>query len=326
MLPGTIVLAVLAALASKVAVSVWQQSRRPRVLCLMYHRLAPRRECESIQGVNRHYTVPVEEFEKQIAYLKQERFRFLTADEASRFSRRKLELDQPAVMLTFDDGCVSVFEAALPILQRHGVPATAFITTDPTAYIFDYGQRRLSRDELSTLDRANVRCESHAVTHRPLMQLTDEELTAELADSKSELQQVLGREVKYLSAPGNWVDQRVVRLAKQSGYEAIWVSEPGSLQRGSNPFGLPRLNVDGTASIKQFAASLTPWGVAQRSLVYAAKSLPKRLLGPRLWYSLRSQLLRCVPGGYLSFARWRVIVTVPVVFLTIAVLWKALLG
>jgi peptidoglycan/xylan/chitin deacetylase (PgdA/CDA1 family) len=314
----------LAALAGKAALVVWQQSRRPHVLCLMYHRLARRRDCKGIQGVNRHYTVAVEELEAQVSYLKKEGFRFLTADEASRFARGKLALEKPAVMLTFDDGCVSVFEAALPVLQRHSVPATAFITTDPASYVFGYGQRRMSYDELRGVERAGVRCESHGVTHRPLLQLSNEELTAELITSKSELQEVLGREIKFLSAPGNWIDRRVVRLAKQAGYEAIWVSEPGAVRPDSNPFGLPRLNVDGTATLDQFAASMTPWGVAQRNLVYTAKLLPKRLAGPRLWYSLRSRLLPWVPGGYLSFARWRLIVTVPVIFLALVILLKAL--
>jgi peptidoglycan/xylan/chitin deacetylase (PgdA/CDA1 family) len=324
---GWVFVGVLAALAAKVATVVWRQSRRPRALCLMYHRLAGRRECERmIQGVNRHYTVPVEELENQISYLKNEGFRFLTAEEASRFARRKQKLEQPAVLLTFDDGCVSVFEAALPVLRRHGVPATAFITTDPAAYVFGYGQRRMSDDELRALDKAGVHCESHGVTHRPLLQLTEEEVRAELITSKSELQEVLRREVKFLSAPGNWMDGRVARLAKQAGYEAIWVSEPGAVRAGSNPLRLPRVNVDGTATLEQFAASLTPWGVAQRNLIYAAKSLPKRLVGPRLWYSLRSRLLPWVPGGYLSFARWRVIVTVPVIFAVLVALLKALHG
>jgi peptidoglycan/xylan/chitin deacetylase (PgdA/CDA1 family) len=318
--------ALLAALAAKLGLILWQQSRRDRVLCLMYHRLAPRGECESIQGVNRHYTVPTEEFENQISFLKQQGYEFLTANEAARFTRRNLKLDQPAILLTFDDGCRSVFESALPVLRRHGVPATAFITTDPAAYIFEYGQRRMTEGELIELEKGGIRCESHGVTHRPLLQLTDEELTAELITSKSELQAVVGREVKFLSAPGDWLDRRVARRARQAGYEAIWVSQPGAMRPGLNPFGLPRLNVDGTATLDQFAAALTPWGVTQRLLVHIAKSLPKRLVGPRLWYALRTRLLPWVPGGYLSFARWRVIVSVPVIFLALVVLLKALNG
>jgi peptidoglycan/xylan/chitin deacetylase (PgdA/CDA1 family) len=214
----------------------------------------------------------------------------------------------------------------LPLLRRHGVPATAFITTDPRAYVFGYGQPRMSEDELLALDTAGIRCQSHGVTHRPLLQLTDEELTAELITSKSELQAVLGREVKFLSAPGNWMDRRVERRARHAGYEAIWISQPGSVRPGLNPFGLPRMNVDGTTTLDQFAASLSPWGVTERLLVHTAKSLPKRFVGPRLWYALRTRLLPCVPGGYLSFARWRVIVSVPVIFLALVVLLRALNG
>lgn len=321
-----IVTLLLAAVAAKAAAVVWAQSRRPRALCLMYHRLASRRECEAIRGVDRNYTVPVEELDSQIAYLKNQDYRFLTADEARRLARRELQLAQPGVVLTFDDGCVSVFDSALPVLQRHGVCATAFVTTDPASYVFGYGQGRMSDEELRALEGAGIRCESHGVTHRPLVQLSDEEILTELTASKAELQRVLGREVKQLSAPGNWVDERVVRLAKEAGYEGLWISEPGAVRPGSNVFGLPRLNVDGALSVDQFAALLTPWGVAQRYLVYAAKSLPKRLGGPKLWYAFRSRLLPWVPGGHLSFARWRMILTLPMIFLALVALFRVLSG
>ena len=316
----------LAAVAANAAAVVWTQSRRPRALCLMYHRLSSRRERDRIRGLDRNYTVPVEELEKQISYLKESGYRFLTADDALRLARREWKLDQPGVALTFDDGCVSVFEDAMPVLQRHGVCATAFVTTDPASHVFEYGQRRMSAEELRALEAAGIRCESHGVTHRPLVQLRDSEMRAELSGSKAELQRVLGREVRFLSAPGNWIDERAVRLAREAGYEGIWTSQPGSVLPGSNVFGLPRLNVDGALTLDQFAALLTPWGVAQRSLVYAAKSLPKRLAGPRLWYALRSRLLPWVPGGHLSFARWRLILSLPLIFVALVALFKALSG
>ena len=327
MIFGAVILAVLsAALAAYAAAVVWAQSHRPRALCLMYHRLASRTDCRDIRGVNRNYTVAVEDLENQIAYLKQKGYGFLTADEARRLACGELKLDQPSVVLTFDDGCVSVVEDALPVLTRHGVPATVFVTTDPKAYVFGYGQRRMNGEELRALEAAGIQCESHGVTHRPLVQLSDEEVRKELSGSKAELEAILGRGVKFLSAPGNWFDTRIARLAIEAGYEAMWISEPGSVRPGSNAFGLARLNVDGTLTIDQFAALLTPWGVAQRALVYQGKMLPKKLAGPKLWLAIRSRLLPWLPGGYVSFARWRMILTVPVIVVALVVLFRAFNG
>lgn len=325
MLVAGIILAVLgAALAAKAAATLWAQTRRPRALCLMYHRLAPRTECEKIQGVNRNYTVAIEDLERQVAYLKREGYRFLTADEVRRLAAGELELDQPAVLLTFDDGCLSVFDSAKPLFERQGIAGTVFVTLDPTAYVFGYGQRRMSDKELRAVDAAGIQCESHGVTHRPLVQLSDAEVREELRGSKTQLEAILGREVKYLSAPGNWFNERVVRLAKEAGYEGIWTSEPGSVRPGSNAFGLTRLNVDGALTLDEFASLLTPWGVAQRALVYQGKALSKKLAGPKLWLALRARLLPWLPGGYISFARWRMILAVPVIVVALVVLFETL--
>jgi peptidoglycan/xylan/chitin deacetylase (PgdA/CDA1 family) len=292
----------------------------------MYHRVSPRREWRGIRGLERNYTLPAEELERQIVWLKQNGYRFLTAEEAQRVASRELELDQPGVALTFDDGCVSVFESALPVLRRHGVCATAFITTDPASYIFGSGQRRMSDEELRGLQAAGICCESHGMTHRPLVQLSDDEVRAELSGAKAELERAVGHEIKFLSAPGNWIDRRVAQIASQEGYQSIWTSRPGVVRPGSNVLGLPRLSVDGAMTLDGFAAMLTPWGVAQRYWVYAAKSFPKRILGPRVWYACRSRFLPWLPGGFLSFARWRMIVTLPVIFLALMVLFKAFNG
>ncbi len=327
MLFAAIVLAVLgAALAAKAAMVWWTQSRRPRALCLMYHRLAPRTDCEKIQGVNRNYTVAIEDLEQQIAYLKKEGYRFLTANVARRLAAGELELDQPAVLLTFDDGCLSVFDSAKPLFEKHGITGTVFVTLDSTAYVFGYGQRRMSDEELRAVDAAGIHCESHGVTHRPLVQLSDAEIREELRGSKEQLEAILGREVKFLSAPGNWFNARVVQLAKEAGYEGIWTSEPGSVQPGSNVFGLTRLNVDGKLTLGEFASLLTPWGVAQRALVYQGKAFSKKLAGPKLWLALRSRLLPWLPGGYVSFARWRMILAVPVIVVALVVLFETFKG
>lgn len=272
----------------------------------MYHRFASREEYARAAGTERIFTLPTDAFEEQVAYLKSAGYCFATADEARRYAAGTWRPSSPAVLLTIDDGCASAGRLAHPILRRHGACATVFVTTDPGAYVFRLGETgdpRLGDDELRSLDGETMRFESHAVTHRPLRALEENEIRRELADSKRELERILGREVRHLAIPGNWYDGRVMRIARECGYEAVWCSKPGDVRPGASLFGLPRLNVEGPMTLPEFIAMISPSGVAKRRLVSAIKRVPGWLLGPRVWLPLRKVLLRLVPGHYLSTRR-----------------------
>lgn len=289
-----------------VLVMLCQEHRRPRVLCLMYHRLASTEDYGRSQGTERVFTLPADVFEEQVAYLKQAGYSFVTPDAVRRFVFGEMQLPDRSVMLTFDDGCRSVDQIARPILARYGACATTFVTTDPNSYVFAQSgpeHRRLMDGELRQADGEVMRFESHAVSHRPLSGMRDEEIRRELADSKKELERVLGREVSYLAIPGNWFDRRVMRIAREVGYRAVWCSNPATVRRGDNPYRLPRINIEGHLAANQFAAAISPLGIATRRLVSLIKRTPGRVLGPACWERLRKVFFRCIPGGYVSTQR-----------------------
>ena len=68
-------------------------------------------------------------FESQLAMLKRELALLTLADLTDRL--RGGALPPRAAVLTFDDGYADSLETAAPILGRHGVPATVFVTTSP---------------------------------------------------------------------------------------------------------------------------------------------------------------------------------------------------
>jgi len=98
-------------------VTVW--GGRTAVLC--YHDLCRPGETGSWLKVD------VDQFERQIVALKKFST-FIRPDalsEPERLSRVRLNL-----LLTFDDGFVNNFRLGLPLLQRHGIPAMFFISTE----------------------------------------------------------------------------------------------------------------------------------------------------------------------------------------------------
>ena len=286
------------------------ESKSPRLLCLMYHRLASRESFDRKTGTEHVFCIPADAFEDQVRFLVARGYRFVTADEAAQFVFGRLPLTQPSVMITFDDGCASVKTYAEPVLRKHGACATAFVTTDPDCLAFsvaDGSEPRLLDEDLRSLDGKVLQFESHGVTHRPLRGLPPDDIRYELAESRRVLEQLLGRPVRYLAIPGNWYDTGVMRIARQCGYHAVWCSNPGSVRPGANPFCLRRINVDGQYSLAEFAAAIRPWGIAQRRLLSFIRRIPGRLLGPRYWLPLRRTLLGRIPGGHVSMRRMMIL-------------------
>ncbi|MBU4556547.1 MAG: polysaccharide deacetylase family protein [Actinobacteria bacterium] len=92
-------------------------------LVLTYHRVI---ELDSDPQL---LTITPQRFEDQIAILAQ-RFNVIRASELREMLLHKRRIPRNSVVVTFDDGYHDLLTVIKPILERHSVPATAFISTD----------------------------------------------------------------------------------------------------------------------------------------------------------------------------------------------------
>lgn len=149
--------------------------------------------------------VPTEVFEAQMAWL---------AGNAQVFPLRQLPqlLRRPEpglqVCLTFDDGFANFAEKALPILERHRLPATLFV---PVGFLRgEYPGPLRGAEHLAPLSPQALRdvvgsglvdVGSHSWSHRDLRRLTAQQLHRELGDSRAFLEDLLAREVSSFCYP-----------------------------------------------------------------------------------------------------------------------------
>lgn len=76
------------------------------------------------------HTVTPAGFEAELKFLKENGYHTVTADEAVRFVKGELDLPDQSVMLSFDDGRLSVWAVIYPLLKKYGFRATVFLTPD----------------------------------------------------------------------------------------------------------------------------------------------------------------------------------------------------
>jgi peptidoglycan/xylan/chitin deacetylase (PgdA/CDA1 family) len=166
------------------------------------------------------------------------------------------------VALTFDDGFLDVAEHALPILSERGFRATVFVApavTDGRASFAWYREQPplLTWDDMVELDRdGTLRFEAHSQTHPNLPALDDAAAQEEIAGSKRELENRLGRVVRAFSYPSGLFGEREQRIVAGAGYRIAVSCEPGVNRRSTDRFALHRRQVDARDSLLDFRAKL----------------------------------------------------------------------
>jgi peptidoglycan/xylan/chitin deacetylase (PgdA/CDA1 family) len=160
------------------------------------------------------------------------------------------ELAPRTIALNFDDGFRDVGENALPVLEWLGFRATVFVPTgviDGTASFPWYSHQPALFDweEIVELDQVGtLRFEAHSVSHPNLLLLTSAESRHEIADSKLDLEDRLGRAVEAFCYPAGLFGERERRFVAETGYRLAVSCEPGVNVPGTDRFSLRRRQID----------------------------------------------------------------------------------
>lgn len=102
----------------------------------------------------------------------------------------------------------------------------------------------MTEEMIRTLSENGVEIGAHTVSHPILTRLDDASASAEMADSKTHLERVLGKPVRYFAypngKPGMDFDERHVAMAKAVGFGAAFTTEIGAAKAGDDRHRLPR--------------------------------------------------------------------------------------
>jgi len=223
-----------------------------RIPVLMYHRVTwPIPDTPN----GREFIVPPSKFAAEMDWLQTNGYHPISQATLFRALAEGGKLPDKPVVITVDDGYVDGVHAILHGLvtrTRHW-PAAFFIITGRIGR-----GEFLSWPDLHLLESAGMDIGSHTVFHTPLAQLTPAQLRFELTQSRKTLQAGLGHPVYWFAYPYGSVDQSAQAAVEKAGYLLAYTTVPGVWLSFSQRVALPRINVPGTETLAQFAATLGP--------------------------------------------------------------------
>ncbi len=250
----------------------------------MYHRIG-----EAHNPWEAKYCISPQRFEVHMQTLARAGKRAVVLSDFFTWLDGKSELPDGAFLLTFDDGFLGLHEHALPILDELGYAATVFLVSALT------GQRDvwcrasnpsgatyplLDSHHIQEMSRHDFAFQSHTRNHADLPTLDDGRLADELAGSKAELEDLLGKPVDYLAYPFGRYDERVLTGARTAGYRAAFSVQPGFNRRDIDRFRIRRLDIFGTDTPAMLARKLrfgSNDGSWRQALRYYGARLASRL-------------------------------------------------
>jgi hypothetical protein len=129
--------------------------------------------------------------------------------------------------------------------------------------------------ELREMAGSLVEIGSHTVTHPILSSITDEESWKELTESRRQIEEALGTQVRSFCFPnGQPEDYRAsqVKEVQEAGYNCAVVADFDLVQNGADPYRLPRIGMERKTQSVEMAKYLDGAAYYQSKLSFRAKS------------------------------------------------------
>lgn len=207
----------------------------PFIPILMYHEIG--------EGPNSLF-VSVDGFRAHMHYLKANNYHIVTMAQAREMLVKK-QIPPKTAVISFDDGYVSFYTKAWPILQEYGFPATVYVIAGYPGVYSNY----LTWDQIKTIQSGGTEIGSHSLTHPALTTLNEEGLTREIMGSKEILEARLGVKINSFCYPTGAYNQQVIEYVKKAGYTSAVTVVYRKATPSDDLFLIPRIRVFKAATV-----------------------------------------------------------------------------
>jgi len=230
--------------------------RQDGMIVLVYHRvLKETTAVKMAKSVSKHtqlhtYNVPLNAFEKQMAYLDARQVAVYSVPDM--IAQMKAGgISGRSVAVTFDDIDITMYRNALPVLKQYNIPFTTFIVTGQTSNNLAGSQLAswTQITEIAADPLVTIGLHSHdlhyTVKGQPALVAADDKqlLIDDYTTAQQQLAGHVNQHAQYYAYPYGAASSSLTNYLTRNGIDAIFTLEAGLVTNSTDTTAIPRVIV-----------------------------------------------------------------------------------
>tara|TARA_Y100000816_G_scaffold150382_1_gene107026 strand:+ start:2316 stop:3374 length:1059 start_codon:yes stop_codon:yes gene_type:complete len=210
------------------------------IISIMYHRFNENKYPST--------NIQIDVFKEQLKVIEREKIKFIHPNNFEKsLSENK---DQRKILLTIDDGLLSFYQNAWPILKKKKIPFILFVNTrEVGSYNYMNWEQilELYKDE-------NVEIGNHSHSHEYLVEENPETIKKDIVKSIRIFEDKLGQSSKFFSYPFGEYSLEFKKIIKDLGFKYAFGQHSGVIDETKDLWELPRFPINEKyGEIKRFS-------------------------------------------------------------------------
>ena len=206
-----------------------------RIPILSYH---------SISNDNCPLSLKIDDFEKQLIYLRNNKYESIYFDEINPNKKKQ-------IIITFDDGYKDLFLNSLPLLKKYDFKAICFIVSNLIGKTnkWDESFEKVSKKELMNVSeiklwiKNGMKIGSHSRNHSKLTVINRDEMIQEVRNSKYDLEKLIETKIDSFCYPYGIYNKNVVDVVKKNYEYALTTARSRYDKNKHAKYLIPRIDM-----------------------------------------------------------------------------------
>lgn len=211
---------------------------KDKVVILGYHQIRKVEPSDSYKA--KLFITSPDTFEKEIKLLKDKGYTSISVTEYINYLKNKKEnpIPEKSVVITFDDGYLTQYTNAFPVLKKYDMNATIFLYMD----CIDKYPACMTTEQIQEMIAGGSTVANHTLRHVFLIDQKESVIKKEIIENQNLLENKFGKEnvQKVFAYPYGGQDEKIKFIIQNLGYVGAIGIKRGIEKDASNIFNLNR--------------------------------------------------------------------------------------